>query len=103
MPKTNEEYISVTCGCMGFVDSYRFLSCSLDSLVKTLIDNSHKTLKVFEKKNVDNVEIINIGKKFKKITEEDEMKNDSSKNLKNIFSRLKNKTRSSLIELYGKK
>ena len=43
IPKTNEEYISVTYGCIRFIDSYRFLSSGLDSLVKTLVDNSHKT------------------------------------------------------------
>ena len=31
IPKTNEEYISVTCGCIRFIDSYQFLSSSLDS------------------------------------------------------------------------
>ena len=41
IPKTNEEYISVTYICISFIDSYRFLSSTLDSLVKTLIDNSH--------------------------------------------------------------
>ena len=30
IPKTNEEYISVTYGCIGFIDSYRFLSSGLD-------------------------------------------------------------------------
>ena len=45
IPQTNEEYISVTSGCIRFIDSYRFLSSGLDSLVKTLVDNSHKTLK----------------------------------------------------------
>ena len=44
IPKKNEEYISVTYGCIRFIDSYRFLSSGLDSLVKTLVDNSHKTL-----------------------------------------------------------
>ena len=34
-PKINEEHISVTYGCIRFIDSYRFLSSSLDSLVKT--------------------------------------------------------------------
>ena len=34
IPKTNEEYISVTYGCIRFIDSYRFLSSSLDSLLK---------------------------------------------------------------------
>ena len=33
IPKTNEEYISVTYGCIRFIDSYRFLSMSLDGLV----------------------------------------------------------------------
>ena len=41
IPKTNEEYISVTYACIRFIGSYRFLSSSLDSLVKTLVDNSH--------------------------------------------------------------
>ena len=30
IPKTNEEYISVIYGCIRFVDSYQFLSSSLD-------------------------------------------------------------------------
>ena len=49
IPKTNEEYISVTSGCIRYIDSYRFLSSSLDSLVKTLVDNSNKTLKNLKK------------------------------------------------------
>ena len=36
--------MSVTYGCIKFIDSYRFLSSSLDSLVKTLVDNKHITL-----------------------------------------------------------
>ena len=40
IPKTNEEYISVIYGCIRFIDSYRFLSSSLDSLVKTLVHNT---------------------------------------------------------------
>ena len=51
IPKTNEEYISVTYGCIRVIDSYRFLSNSLDSLVKTLVDNSHKTIKKIERRN----------------------------------------------------
>ena len=34
IPKTNEEYITVKYGCIRFIDSYRFLSESLDKLVK---------------------------------------------------------------------
>ena len=43
IPETNEDYISVTYGCIRFIDSFRFLLSSLSSLVKTPIDNSHKT------------------------------------------------------------
>ena len=45
IPKTNEEFISVTYGCFRFIDCYRFRSSSLDSSVETLVDNSHKALK----------------------------------------------------------
>ena len=60
IPRTNEEYISVTYGCIKFIDSYRFLSSSLDSLVKTLFDSSHKTMEDLKEENVDNTEILNI-------------------------------------------
>ena len=60
IPKTNEEYISVTYGCIMFIDSYRFLSSSLDSVVKTLVDNSNKTSKNLQKECIDNIEILNI-------------------------------------------
>ena len=49
LPKTNEEYISVTYGCIRFNDSYHFLSSSLDSLVETLVDHNHKTVKNLKK------------------------------------------------------
>ena len=42
------------------MDSHRFLSSSLDSLVKTLVDNSHKTLKNLKEEIFDNNEILNI-------------------------------------------
>ena len=60
IPKTNEEYIPVTYGCIRFIDSYRFLSSGLDALVKTLVDNSHKKLKKLKKEIVDNDYILNI-------------------------------------------
>ena len=44
-PRTNEEYISVTYGCIRFIDSYRFLSMSLDGLVKNLNEDEFKVLK----------------------------------------------------------
>ena len=45
IPKTNEEYITVKYGCIRFIDSYRFLSESLDKLVKNLDEDDFKTLK----------------------------------------------------------
>ena len=63
IPKTNEEYTSVTYGCIRFIDSYRFLSSSLDSLVKTLVANGNKTLKHLRKEIIDNDEKLNTVKK----------------------------------------
>ena len=45
IPKTNEEYIVVKYGCIRFIDSYRFLSSSLDKLVQNLDENDFKMLK----------------------------------------------------------
>ena len=60
IPKMNEEYLSVTYGCIKFIESYRFQSSSLNALVKTLVDNSHKTLKDFKEEIVDNDELLKI-------------------------------------------
>ena len=64
IPKTNEEYISVTYGCIRFIDSYRFLSSGLDSLVKPIVNNSNKKLKDFKKDIFDNDEILDIVNKI---------------------------------------
>ena len=45
IPKTNEEYIVVKYGFNRFIDSYRFLSSSLDKLVKNLHEDDFKILK----------------------------------------------------------
>ena len=45
IPKTNEEYISVTYGCIRFIDSYQSLSNSLEKLVKNLDEDDFKILK----------------------------------------------------------
>ena len=37
LPKTDEEYISMSYGCLRFIDSYRFLQTSLDKLASTLL------------------------------------------------------------------
>ena len=46
--------------CIRFIDRYRLLSSGLDSLVKTVVDNSNKTLENLKEEIVDNDEIINI-------------------------------------------
>ena len=60
IPKTDEKYISVKYGCIKFIDTYRFLSSSLDKLVQTLVDNSHKTLKNLKKEVIGDDKILNI-------------------------------------------
>ena len=67
---------SVTSGCIRFIDSYRFLSSSLDSLVKTLVDNSNKTLKILKSEIVDYDELLDI---VNEIIEEDKTIKDFKK------------------------
>ena len=93
IPKTNEEYISVTCGCIGFFDIYRFLSSIIDSLDKTVVDNNHKTLTNLKKENVDNDQILN---NFNEKGEEDRTFGDLKKILQ---MKLKNWKRFYLIIL----
>ena len=45
IPKINVDYISVTYGCIRFSDSYRFISESLDTLVKNLEEDDFVILK----------------------------------------------------------
>ena len=78
IPKINEEYISVTYGCITFFDSHRFLSSKLGKLVKTLVVNSHKTLKNLKDQYVDKDEILNI-------VDEKEEQNRAIKNLKEDY------------------
>ena len=89
--ETNEEYISVTYGCIRFIDSYRFQSSSLESLVKALVDNSDKRLKDFKEEIFDNDEILdNVSKIEENYTEEIlnlEEDDRTIKNLKNIIQK----------------
>ena len=79
LPKTNEEYISVRYVCTRFNDSYRFLSSSLDELVKTVVDISPKTLKHLKEEIVDNNEMLNIVKEINIVIKEDRYNDDSIK------------------------
>ena len=85
IPKTNEEYISVFYGCIRVIDSYRFLSNSLDPLVKTIVDNSHKLLENLKKEIVDKDEIMNI---INKIVEGDRTIEDLKKDYPNEIENL---------------
>ena len=55
-PETNEQYISVTCGCISFIHSYSFLSDSLDKSVEISAEVDCKNLK---KELPDHWEILN--------------------------------------------
>ena len=100
-PKTNEEYISVKFGCIRFIHSYRFLSSSLGSLVKTLVDNSHKTLKDFEEEIVDNDEILNIVNEIKMLNRKDKYKNDSIEDLRQDYPDKINELEEALLDYMG--
>ena len=75
----------MTYGFIRFIDSYRFLSSGFDSLVKTLVDNSRKTLKNLKEEIVDNDEILNT---IDEIIEEDrtikDLRKDYPEEIKNL-------------------
>ena len=47
IPKSLESYISVQVGCLRFLDSYRFLSCSLQKLIASLDTSKYMDSEVF--------------------------------------------------------
>ena len=85
IPKTNEEYISVTYGCIRVNDSYRFLSSGLDSIVKTLVDNSNKTLKNLKNEIVGSDEIMGFVNKIEEnYPEEIENSEEDDRTIKSL-------------------
>ena len=74
--QTNEKYILVTYVCIRFVDSYRFLSSSLDKILKTLVDIRYKTVRNLKEEIVDNDEITSI---VNEVVEEDKTFKDLKK------------------------
>src|SRR6266853_1024273 len=50
LPKSYEDYISFQVRSLRFLDSYRFLSCSLEVAAKSL---KHNDLKIWEKNSKD--------------------------------------------------
>ena len=85
IPKINEEYVSVVYGCVRFFDNYRFLSSSLNWLVRTLVDNNHKTPKTLKKENVEYDELLNI---VNEIEDEDRTIEDLTKDYPNEIENL---------------
>ena len=88
-------------GCIRFIDSYRLLSSGVDSLVKTPVDNSHKTLKDFEEEILDNDEILNIVIEIKLLITEDMYKNDSIKDLKKYYPEKVNELEEASLDYMG--
>ena len=85
IPKTDEKYISVKYGCLKFIDTYRFLSSSLDKLVQTLVDISHKTLKDLKKEVVGDDKTLNIINELENLINETK-RNQSISTLKQKIS-----------------
>ena len=91
IPKTNKEYKSKTYGCIRYTYSYRILSSSLDSLIKTLVDKINKTMKNLEDENVENdgtLDIVNEIIKHDKAIKD--LKKDYPDKIKNLEDALLN-------------
>ena len=105
IPKTNEEYISVIYGCIRFIDSYRFLSSGLDSLVKTLVDNSNKKLIDLKEEIINNDKILNIINKIEKNYTEDNLNLEEDditiENLKKYYPEELKNLEEKLLEYIG--
>ena len=65
---------------LDFIESFRFLSSSLDSSVKLLADNNHESLKNLKKEIVSEDNILNFGNEIETLVSEDrifeDIKND---------------------------
>ena len=59
------------------MDTYRFLSSSLDKLVQTLVDNSHKTLKNLTNEVIGDDKILNIINELENLIEKTKKKSIS--------------------------
>ena len=97
LPKTDEKYISVTYGCIKFIDTYRFLTGSLDKLVKALVDNSNKKLKDLKKEVNGDDKIINIIEDLINISDKDQTINT----LKEKYPDKINKLEEMLLDYMG--
>ena len=101
IPKTDQKYISVRYGCIKFIDTYRFLSSSLDKLVQTLVDNSHKTLKNLKKEVNGDEKILNIINELENMIDKTK-RNKSISDLKKKYSDKINKLEEAFLDYIGK-
>ena len=100
IPKTDEKYISVRYGCIKFIDTYRFLSSSLDKLVQTLVDNSHKTLKNLKKEVIGDDKILNIINELENLIDKTK-RNQSISTLKKKYPDKNNELEEALLNYMG--
>ena len=100
IPKTDEKYISVKNGCIKFIDTYRFLSSSLDKLVQTLVDNSYKTLKNLKKEVIGDDKILNIINELENLIDKTK-RNQSISTLKKKYPDKINELEEALLHYIG--
>ena len=91
IPKTNEDYISVTFGFIRFIDSHRFLSMSLDGLVR---NSNEEDFEMLKKESLDKWQYSNknLAYRYEHFNKIDDFKKPVD-NLKkeNFFTKLKTK------------
>ena len=100
IPKTDEKYISVKYGYIKFIDIYRFLSSSLDKLVETLVDNSHKTLKNLKEEVIGDDKRLNIINESENLIDKTK-RNQSICTLNKKYSDKINKLEEALLDYIG--
>ena len=100
IPKTDEKYISVRYGCIKFIDTYKFLSSSLDKLVQTLVDNSHKTLENLKKEVIGDDKILNIFNELENLIDKTK-RNQSISTLKKKYPDKINELEEALLNYIG--
>ena len=100
IPKTDEKYISVKYGCIRFIDTYRFLTSSLDKLVKTLVDNSHKTLKNLKKEVIEDGKILDIINELENVIDKNK-RNKSISDLKKKYPDKINELEEAFLDYMG--
>ena len=99
-PKTDEKCISVKYGCVKFIDTYRFLSSSLDKLVQTLVNNSDKKLKDLKKEVIRDDKILNIINELENLIDKTK-RNQSISTLKKKYPDKINELEEILLNYFG--